>query len=1033
MTVPEVLEHAAPTSAAADDVGRQPISAIITCVDSERHIAECIESLQWCDEILIVDSFSKDRTLEIASSFPKVRILQRTYYGSPSQKNWAMDRARFDWMLILDVDERCTEALRLEIEALLFGTPSHAAYTIRRRAWFLGKPIRFSGWQNDRAVRFLRWDGGRCPKKRVHGGVAAHGEAPVLEGVIEHYMVEDLMEYSQRLWKYAWWGAAQAWREGRRAGYYRIGPRSAWRFVRTYFLQLGFLDGLRGLVFCLLQAYTTYLKFAFLWSWRLEEMKGRPPILPEFDDDPSTWNPGAVRVRQATDERASESKESIGGVKTPDPVSSNGRPTFEDELERIRTNLDPGPDELRAYGLSHFGFEHRAFRAAVDPRMQEVLSPGHRLGDLAIKPLRLRLGRRTLQYRWRILNQRGKTAGSLRAVGKLMQPEAYELTKQGTQTLLDAGFRGGGDGISMPAPQLTLDEHHFLLQEWVAGRTAYKTYRAEPVAEHLVRVADVLAKLHRCGATTDRAYGPMESLAHIDSSPSTLAAALPELDDPIRRIVDVVHALSASMDELPTTVVHGDFHAKQVLLDGDRAWLLDFDRVGFGDPAMDVGNFLAISLQDFEEYPALDDHLSAFLRRYADACPGTRLDRLPGYVALANLRLACKQHRRLSENWKDNARRYLKRAIAYLEDGLIDAERRKVIIPRPPPRRRVQGEPRRDRPRVTFYCPGEPNLEDRKRLDPDRDWKLMRRKQRWLLQTYLRLWHAGLPVEISGDLPDDGIVIFHSKHWRQLGADLEGQRNLTLVGVRGDKRESLLADFELVQNGRWADGRKRWHIPYWPQPGLLQRDPRRGTRLERVAFKGFHINLHPYFLRSDWEAWLDSQGMGWQLDSMEHALSEEFGVHVDWHDYRRVDAVVAFRPSGRSRHQRSGFTHKPATKLVNAWLAGVPAVLGPEYAFRELRRSELDYLEIQRPEDARGALLRLRQDPSLYEAMVENGRERAREFSNEVITAQWEEFLYRRLPALMQATRFQRSRSLPLRSRVALRWTARAMTRRPER
>src|SRR5579862_5086216 len=91
------------------------ITAIVTTFNEEQNIGACIESLEWCDEILVVDSFSTDRTASIARGYPKVRFVQRTYYGSASQKNWAMDQVQNDWILIFDADERCTPALQREI------------------------------------------------------------------------------------------------------------------------------------------------------------------------------------------------------------------------------------------------------------------------------------------------------------------------------------------------------------------------------------------------------------------------------------------------------------------------------------------------------------------------------------------------------------------------------------------------------------------------------------------------------------------------------------------------------------------------------------------------------------------------------------------------------------------------------------------------------------------------------------------------------------------------------------------------------
>lgn len=268
---------------------RTSVSAIITTFNEEHHIAACLESLQWCDEILVVDSFSTDKTPEIARRFPQVKFLQRTYYGSASQKNWAMGQVSHDWILIFDADERCTPALHAEIEELLASNPQHDAYTIRRRVYFMDHLIRFSGWQHDQVVRLVRKGAGRYPNRRVHADMMTRGQAPLLRNSMLHYMADSFDEYYPRIIKYSIWGAAQGWKEGKKSGLAEIFGRSVWRFLRTYVIQGGFLDGMYGLVFCMLQAYGTYLKWAILWAWRVNEARGRMPDLPPFDEDESTW------------------------------------------------------------------------------------------------------------------------------------------------------------------------------------------------------------------------------------------------------------------------------------------------------------------------------------------------------------------------------------------------------------------------------------------------------------------------------------------------------------------------------------------------------------------------------------------------------------------------------------------------------------------------------------------------------------------------------------------------------------------------
>ena len=271
--------------------GRPKVSAILTTLNEEQHIAACIESLLWCDEILLVDSFSTDRTPEIAQRYDKVRFFQRTYYGSASQKNWAMDQVENDWILIFDADERCTPALQKEIEDLLASQPKHDAYTIKRQVYFMNRIIRFSGWQHDRVVRLVRRGTARYPNRRVHADMITRGPAPVMHNFMIHYMTDSFDEYARRIEKYSFWGAAQNWKEGRKAGFSEIFGRSIWRFLRTYIFQLGILDGMHGLVFCMLQAYGTYLKWALLWGWHVNAARGVMPNLPAFDDSETTWRP----------------------------------------------------------------------------------------------------------------------------------------------------------------------------------------------------------------------------------------------------------------------------------------------------------------------------------------------------------------------------------------------------------------------------------------------------------------------------------------------------------------------------------------------------------------------------------------------------------------------------------------------------------------------------------------------------------------------------------------------------------------------
>ena len=322
--------------------------------------------------------------------------------------------------------------------------------------------------------------------------------------------------------------------------------------------------------------------------------------------------------------------------------------------------------------------------------------------------------------------------------------------------------------------------------------------------------------------------------------------------------------------------------------------------------------------------------------------------------------------------------------------------------------------------KISFYLPDEPNLPQLINLDPDKDWKRLRRGQRWTVQTYLRLKKNGNRVYISNKLPEEGVVIYQQRHKEFIKKELllKKEKNLILVCIRGDKSESLISDFEILQNDKWADNKRFFFIPYWPQPGLIPRDKRRKNKVETIAFKGFHQNLHSYFLNSKWSEWLKENNMNWQLDSQEFYSSEENGVSVNWHDYKNVDVIIALRPKAKRIDQKNGFTAKPATKLYNAWHAGVPAILAPEYAFNQIRKSELDYIEVNTIEEVKTAILNLKNNHELYHSMVANGDVRKTDYSTNQILKEWEEFLFTKLPVMVNSSEFKRNKWIPLQVKI---------------
>jgi Glycosyl transferases group 1 len=300
--------------------------------------------------------------------------------------------------------------------------------------------------------------------------------------------------------------------------------------------------------------------------------------------------------------------------------------------------------------------------------------------------------------------------------------------------------------------------------------------------------------------------------------------------------------------------------------------------------------------------------------------------------------------------------------------------------------------------RVAFFLHGESRLDALKELDPERDFGEFQTGERaWILQTYLRLRRAGYEVELTDRWPQRGLLVFSSKQ-RRIVKRLGGRTDeVRLLGVREDVGVPWIADWEVLQNGRYADGRKRFLVPLWPQPGLIPRDASRGHRIRRAGYKGFIGNLHKDFHGERWARFLAERGIDWTCDAPRYAGSQRDRAVTGWNDYREIDLIVAIRPADRALHVR-----KPAAKLYNGWLAGVPALLGQEYALRELRRSDEDYIEISSLGEAMQAVSVLLEQPERYAAMIANARRRAIEFTSEAILRQWAQLLFQTLPAREQ-------------------------------
>jgi glycosyltransferase involved in cell wall biosynthesis len=255
---------------------RRPLSVIVPTFNEEATIGACLDSVGFADDVLVVDSFSTDRTVALARE-RGARVVQRAYGYSAQQKNWAIPQARHEWVLLVDADERVSESLRAEIEALLLRGPEADGYWIRRANFFLGRRIRFCGWGSDRVIRFFRRDVSRYQDRQVHAEIDLPGPLPMLKHPLEHHTFRSWDQYWRKLEIYSDWGARQMYLEGRRTGGVQMLLRPLARFVRMYLLKLGFLEGAHGVALSLLGAFTVYLKHARLWEMQMQNPPAAAP------------------------------------------------------------------------------------------------------------------------------------------------------------------------------------------------------------------------------------------------------------------------------------------------------------------------------------------------------------------------------------------------------------------------------------------------------------------------------------------------------------------------------------------------------------------------------------------------------------------------------------------------------------------------------------------------------------------------------------------------------------------------------------
>ena len=243
------------------------ISAIVITYNEEKNIQRCLESLSWADEIVVVDSFSQDRTKDIASSFTD-KIFDLEWQGFGKQKEIARTKASYDWVLSVDADEVVSEKLKEEIKSVINKNDSSDGYYIPRLSNFLGRWIKHSGWYPDYVLRLFRKHQARFDESLVHEKLILEGKAGFLKNEILHYTDPDISHYLSKMYKYTTLSAQKLLAEGKSATLFDLLLRPVAIFFKMYLFKSGFLDGWQGFLLACFSSFHVFVKYAKLWHLR---------------------------------------------------------------------------------------------------------------------------------------------------------------------------------------------------------------------------------------------------------------------------------------------------------------------------------------------------------------------------------------------------------------------------------------------------------------------------------------------------------------------------------------------------------------------------------------------------------------------------------------------------------------------------------------------------------------------------------------------------------------------------------------------
>jgi glycosyltransferase involved in cell wall biosynthesis len=240
------------------------ITALAITYNEEENVERYFESLSFADEIIFVDSQSTDKTIEIAERLG-VKVIQRKFDDFSNQRNFAIEQASNDWILFFDLDEIISKDLEFEIKSILKKPNDKVAFYIRRKFYFMGKLIKYGGWQNDKAIRLFNKHHCRYNGNLVHELVQSTGKTGILKNKLDHYSYKNFDNYNDKLNLYSKLQAENLFLLKQKPNLYHFFIRPTYRFLWQYIFRLGLLDGKTGFILAYIHSFSVFKRYLQLW------------------------------------------------------------------------------------------------------------------------------------------------------------------------------------------------------------------------------------------------------------------------------------------------------------------------------------------------------------------------------------------------------------------------------------------------------------------------------------------------------------------------------------------------------------------------------------------------------------------------------------------------------------------------------------------------------------------------------------------------------------------------------------------------